>query len=101
LIFLFLTVKGRGSLLAASTSQDLYLSLAVVSATTAAAIDASRSATKMYSTTPLQGNWQHPPYFHNGVAPTQEAMVQTYIQRLNLGLSAQEIQDLAQYLKSL
>ncbi|HMA71107.1 MAG TPA: hypothetical protein VKP67_06420 [Xanthobacteraceae bacterium] len=30
---------------------------------------ASRSATKMYRTTPLRALWQHPPYFHDGAAP--------------------------------
>ena len=62
---------------------------------------AARSATKMYRTTPLRGNWQHPPYFHNGAAATQEDVVATYNQRRNLGLSAQDIRDLAQYLRSL
>ena len=62
---------------------------------------ASRSATKMYRATPLRGNWQHPPYFHDGSAADQEAVVDTYNRRLNLGLSAQDVQDLAQYLRSL
>ncbi|NML18145.1 c-type cytochrome [Azohydromonas caseinilytica] len=62
---------------------------------------ASRSATKMYRTTPLRGVWQHPPYFHNGTAATLEQVVQTYNTRKALGLSAQEMADLVQYLKSL
>jgi len=62
---------------------------------------ASRSATKMYRTAPLRGVWQHPPYFHNGTAPTLEAVVQTYNTKKALGLNAGEIADLAQYLKSL
>ncbi len=62
---------------------------------------ASRSATKMYRTTPLRGAWQHAPYFHNGSAATLEAVAQTYNTRLSLGLSAQQVTDLAQYLKSL
>jgi cytochrome c peroxidase len=62
---------------------------------------ASRSASKMYRTTPLRGAWQHPPYFHDGSAATFDGVVEKYNQRLNLGLSAQEISDLAQYLKSL
>ncbi len=62
---------------------------------------ASRSATGMYRATPLRGNWQHPPYFHDGSAADQEAVVDTYNRRLNLGLSAQDVQDLAQYLRSL
>lgn len=62
---------------------------------------ASRSATKQYRTAPLQGLWQHPPYFHNGSAPTLEAVVETYNARKSLGLTAEEISDLAEYLKSL
>lgn len=62
---------------------------------------AARSATKMYRTSPLRGAWQHAPYFHDGSAATPEAVVETYDTRRSLGLSAQEIQDLAQYLRSL
>lgn len=62
---------------------------------------ASRSATKMYRATPLRGNWQHPPYFHDGSAADQEAVVDAYNRRLGLGLSTQDVQDLAQYLRSL
>lgn len=62
---------------------------------------ASRSATKQYRTAPLKGLWQHAPYFHNGTAPTLEAVVQTYNTRQALGLTATQIADLAQYLKSL
>ncbi len=62
---------------------------------------ASRSATKQYRTAPLRGLWQHAPYFHNGTAPTAEAVIQTYNTKLTLGLTAAQIADLAQYLKSL
>jgi mono/diheme cytochrome c family protein len=62
---------------------------------------ASRSATKMYRTAPLAGLWQHAPYFHNGTAPTLEAVVETYNAKQSLGLTASEVSDLAQYLKSL
>ena len=62
---------------------------------------ASRSATKMYRTSPLRGLWQHPPYFHNGIAPTLEAVVALYDSRKSLNLSAQQKADLVQYLKSL
>jgi hypothetical protein len=62
---------------------------------------ASRSATGMYRTAPLHGLWQHPPYFHNGIAPTLEAVVELYDARKTLGLSAQQKADLVQYLKSL
>jgi mono/diheme cytochrome c family protein len=62
---------------------------------------ASRSATKQYRTAPLQGIWQHPPYFHNGSAPTLEAVVETYDSRKSLGLTSAQKSDLVQYLKSL
>ena len=62
---------------------------------------ASRSATKMYRTSPLRGIWQHPPYFHNGTAPTLDAVVQTYNEKKSLGLTTQQMADLVQYLKSL
>jgi mono/diheme cytochrome c family protein len=62
---------------------------------------ASRSATKMYRTSPLQGLWQHPPYFHHGSAATLDAVVQAYNERTSLGLTPQEAADLVQYLKSL
>ena len=62
---------------------------------------ASRSATKQYRTSPLKGVWQHPPYFHNGSAPTLEDVVNTYDARRSLGLTDAEKADLVQYLKSL
>jgi mono/diheme cytochrome c family protein len=62
---------------------------------------ASRSATKQYRTTPLKGAWQHAPYFHDGSAATLEDVGQIYNDRMSLGLSAGQIADLAQYLKSL
>jgi mono/diheme cytochrome c family protein len=62
---------------------------------------ASRSATKMYRTTPLRGLWQHAPYFHNGVATTLEGVVDLYNTRKTLNLTASQKADLVQYLKSL
>ncbi|TAM74498.1 hypothetical protein EPN44_11060 [bacterium] len=62
---------------------------------------ALRSATKEYRTTPLRALWQHPPYFHDGSAPTLAAVVDHYDTYLNLGLSAQQKGDLVQYLTSL
>jgi mono/diheme cytochrome c family protein/cytochrome c5 len=62
---------------------------------------ASRSATKQYRTAPLRGLWQHAPYFHNGSAATLGDVVSTYNTRKSLGLSAAEIADLAEYLKSI
>ena len=62
---------------------------------------ASRSATKMYRTAPLHGVWQHPPYFHNGIAATLDAVVELYDSRKGLHLTADQKADLVQYLKSL
>jgi len=61
---------------------------------------ASRSATKMYRTSPLRGVWQHAPYFHDGSAATLEDVAATYNTRQSLGLSPEQIADLAQYLKA-
>jgi cytochrome c5 len=62
---------------------------------------ASRSATKQYRTAPLRGLWQHAPYFHNGSAATLSDVVSTYNARQFLGLSGAQVNDLAEYLKSL
>ena len=62
---------------------------------------ASRSATKMYRTTPLRGLWEHPPYFHNGVAPTLDAVVNLYDTKKGLHLTPEQKADLVQYLKTL
>ena len=62
---------------------------------------ASRSATKQYRTAPLNGLWQHPPYFHNGSAATLADVVAIYNARMALGLTAAEMADLVEYLRSL
>lgn len=62
---------------------------------------AARSATKMYRTTPLRALQGHAPYFHNGIAPTLEAVVDLYNAKRGLNLTAQQKADLVQYLKSL
>jgi mono/diheme cytochrome c family protein len=62
---------------------------------------ASRGTTRAYRTTPLRGAWQHPPYFHDGSATTLADVVRHYNGHLGLQLSAAEIADLEQYLKSL
>jgi cytochrome c peroxidase len=48
---------------------------------------ASRSATKMYRTSPLKGIWQHPPYFHDGSAATLEEVGIAYNNKRALGLT--------------
>ncbi len=62
---------------------------------------ASRSATGLYRTAPLKGLWQHAPYFHNGSAATLDDVVRIYDTRRSLGLSEQQLSDLAHYLRSL
>jgi mono/diheme cytochrome c family protein len=62
---------------------------------------AARSATGQYRTSPLRGVWQHAPYFHDGSAATLSDVANRYNTRLGLGLSAQDVADLAEYLKSL
>jgi hypothetical protein len=62
---------------------------------------ASRSATKQYRTTPLRALLLHPPYFHNGVAATLDAVVELYDTRKGLGLTAEQKADLVEFLKSL
>jgi mono/diheme cytochrome c family protein len=66
-----------------------------------AADEARRSATGMYRTTPLRGAWQHPPYFHDGSAPTIGNVVERYDRVLTLGLTAEQRADLEQYVLSL
>ena len=62
---------------------------------------ASRSATKQYRAAPLRGVWQHAPYFHNGSAATLKDVVTKYNARQVLGLNSGQVNDLAEYLKSL
>jgi hypothetical protein len=62
---------------------------------------ASRSATGKYRTTPLRGLLRHPPYFHNGIAGTLEAVVDLYDTRKGLSLTPEQKADLVEYLKSL
>jgi hypothetical protein len=66
---------------------------------------AQRSVTKLYRTTPLRGLWHPPqlvgPYFHDGNAPTLQAVVDHYVQVLGLTLTPQQRADLVQYLRTL
>jgi hypothetical protein len=63
--------------------------------------EARRSKTGMYRTTPLRGVASHPPFFHDGSAATLEDVVSHYDTVLQLGMSANQQADLAEYLKSL
>jgi mono/diheme cytochrome c family protein len=66
---------------------------------------ARRSATGRYRTTPLRGLWHPPqltgPYFHDGSAATLEDVVEHYVRRFSLSLTARQKRDLVEYLKSL
>lgn len=62
---------------------------------------ARRSATKMYRSTPLRALVLHPPYFHDGSAPTLSAVVDHYDTVFGLRLTAQQKADLVQYLRTL
>jgi hypothetical protein len=64
-------------------------------------IEAERSITGMYRTTPLRGAWQRAPYFHDGSAATLDDVVMHYDEVLELGLQPPERADLVEYLKSL
>jgi hypothetical protein len=64
-------------------------------------LHAERSATDHYRTTPLRALFDHPPYFHDGSAPTLEAVVEHYDRVLDLDLDEDESADLVQYLRSL
>ena len=66
---------------------------------------AQRSATKLYRTTPLRGLFHPPqlngPYFHDGHAATLDAVVDHYVTKRSLTLTAAQKADLVEYLKSL
>lgn len=64
-------------------------------------IYASRSATKLYRTTPLRGLVFHPPYFHDGSAPDLLSVVNHYDRHFGLNLTEAQKADLVEYLKSL
>lgn len=67
------------------------------------AFQADRSPTRMYRTTPLAGAWSRSRggYYHDGRFPTLLDVVSHYDQHLALQLSAEEQNDLVEYLKSL
>jgi mono/diheme cytochrome c family protein len=62
---------------------------------------ALRTTQKRYRTTPLRALWQHPPYFHDGSAPTLTDVVEHYNGVRNLRLTEQQKRDLVEYLKTL
>ena len=62
---------------------------------------AARTTQKRYRTTPLRALWQHPPYFHDGSAPTLVDVVNHYDTARTLRLTDQQKRDLVEYLKTL
>ena len=64
---------------------------------------ADRSPTHMYRTAPLAGLWsrQSRGFYHDVRFQTLEEVIQHYDQHFNLGLSAQERKELAEFVKSL
>jgi hypothetical protein len=64
---------------------------------------AKRSPDERYRTTPLKGLWTHTKggFYHDGRFATLQVVIQRYNDHLKLGLSAEEVKDLAEYLKSL
>lgn len=64
---------------------------------------ADRAPDHKYRTSPLKGLWAHQKgvFFHDGRFPTLLAVVQHYNAALSLNLTAQQMSDLVEYLKSL
>jgi hypothetical protein len=64
---------------------------------------ASRSPDQRYRTAPLKGLWAHTKggFYHDGRFATLQDVIGHYNAHLKLGLSGNESQDLAEYLKSL
>jgi cytochrome c peroxidase len=64
---------------------------------------ADRAPDHKYRTSPLRGPWAHQKggFFHDGRFPTLLAAVQHYNAALNLNLTADQMNDLVEYLKSL
>jgi cytochrome c peroxidase len=64
---------------------------------------ANRAPDRKYRTSPLKGLFTHTKggFFHDGRFPTLLAVVQHYNAALGLNLTAQQMNDLVEYLKSL
>jgi cytochrome c peroxidase len=64
---------------------------------------ANRSPDRRYRTTPLKGLWAHMKggFYHDGRFATLVDVIDHYNAHLNLKLNQREIDDLAEYLKSL
>jgi hypothetical protein len=64
-------------------------------------VEAQRSKSGRYRTTPLRGAWSHPPYFHDGSAANFGEVIDHYEDVLDLQLDGQQRSDLIAYLRSL
>jgi mono/diheme cytochrome c family protein len=64
-------------------------------------VEAERSVTGKYRTTPLKGVWHRAPYFHDGSAASLSDVVNRYDTTFSLALADSEKTDLVSYLKSL
>ncbi len=64
---------------------------------------ADRPPDRHYRTTPLKGLWSHMKrgFYHDGRFASQLDVINHYDAFMNLGLTASEKSDLAEYLKSL
>ncbi len=67
------------------------------------AFQASRSPDGRYRTAPLKGLWTHMKggFYHDGRFATLQDVISHYDSLMNLGLTGSEMNDLAEYLKSL
>jgi cytochrome c peroxidase len=64
---------------------------------------AKRSPDDRYRTAPLKGLWAHTKggFYHDGRFATLEGVIGHYNAHFKLGLTKEEVKDLAEYLKSL
>jgi cytochrome c peroxidase len=67
------------------------------------AFQANRSPDGRYRTSPLKGLWTHVEggFYHDGRFATLQEVINHYNTFFSLGLTDREIDDLAEYLKSL
>ena len=63
---------------------------------------AQRTSQKAYRTTPLRGLLQHPPYFHDGSAPTLDVAVRKMARaQLNSELTDRQAEVIVAFLRTL
>ena len=66
-------------------------------------VQADRAPDRHYRTAPLKGLWTHQKggFYHDGRFPTLRHVIDNYNAVKGLGLTGEEVVDLAEYLKSL